>query len=217
MNTIAEDNSKRTAANRWTLSYQLDANSAMYGAYRHARDRKTRETTETRLPQNVVNLHDLRRHVTFPATWLVFMNISGLANLHPVWNPTTKSKCLSTLQYLKRLVIITFLYHLWPFSRLVQNGGNNHFHLQLWGGHCDGARPAATDILDFQNFEILTICPLRGGNIHHRANFIKEVKRLRKYGNLNFFSKWRPSAFGPPTMNTWRCLMLCKLWLESMQ
>ena len=37
---------------RWTLSHQPDANSAMYGAHRHARDQKTHETSETRLPQS---------------------------------------------------------------------------------------------------------------------------------------------------------------------
>jgi len=189
----------------------------MYGAYRHARDRKTHEMSETRLPQNVVNLHDLRRHVTFPATWLVFMNISGLANLHPVWNPTTKSKCLSTLQYLKRLVIITFLCHLWPFSRLVQNGGNNHFHLQLWGGHCERSTSGGDRHLGFSKIWNFNDLSAERGQHSSPRKFYQKVKRLRKYGNLTFFSKLRPSAFGPPTMNTWRCLVLCKLWLESMQ
>jgi len=32
----------------------------------------------------------------------------------------------------------------------------------------NGALPAA-DVLDFQKFEILTVCPLYGANMHHRA------------------------------------------------
>ena len=31
-----------------------------------------------------------------------------------------------------------------------------------------GALPAA-DVLDFQKLEILTVCPLYGANMHHRA------------------------------------------------
>jgi len=38
----------------------------------------------------------------------------------------------SSLQW---LAIVSFLCHLWPFSRLVQNNGKNYIHRQRWGEH----------------------------------------------------------------------------------
>jgi len=87
---------------------------------------------------------------------------------------------------------------------------------------------AATAILDFQKFEILTVIPLYGANVRHHAkfqNFIKIGVKVAEIWRFNRFCKMAAvrhlgfvgCVLGPPTMATWWSLSFDKIWLKSIQ
>jgi len=83
---------------------------------------------------------------------------------------------------------------------------------------------AAAAILNFQKFKILTVDPVSGANVRHRAKFHQDRSNGRRFG-FNSFCKLatvRHLGFvgrllGPPTMTTWWSLSLRQIWLKSMQ
>ena len=80
---------------------------------------------------------------------------------------------------------------------------------------------AAAAILDFQKCEILTVGRRYVDIMHHSAKF--HQNRLNGCGHSTAFQMaavrhlgFVGRVLGPPTMNTWWSLSLCKIWLESM-
>ena len=84
---------------------------------------------------------------------------------------------------------------------------------------------AAAAILDFSNFKFLTVGRLKRAELRRRAKFGRnQSNRYRDMTIFAIFLRWRPSAildllcvFGPPTKGIWWSLLLCKIWLESVQ
>jgi len=82
---------------------------------------------------------------------------------------------------------------------------------------------SAAAILNFQKFEILTVDPLYGANVRHRAKFHQNRSNGCRDGDLTVFkmAAVRHLGFvgrrlGPPTTTSWWSLSLCKIWLKSM-
>ena len=84
---------------------------------------------------------------------------------------------------------------------------------------------ATAAILDFSNFELLTVGQLKSVEMRRRAKFGQIGQTITKVWRFFDFSKMAAVrhlgfvmwVFGPPTKGIWWSLSLCKIWLESMQ
>jgi len=83
-------------------------------------------------------------------------------------------------------------------------------------------------ILNFQYFEILTVNGVKSVKLHHLAKFRGDRSNpLLRYGDFSIFRFFQYGSYPPSwicyaralstTKRIWWSLLLCKIWLESMQ